>query len=255
MSTIGVALTCWQLAWMSQLGRRLSFLLQMLFMVLNDSIWVVFWLLVFSHKESIRGWERDEVLVLFSIITFTYGIGIGLFYGVRRLGRRIQDRDLDPWLAQPRPVLVRVLFGKVHPPLLGDLAFGPILFVIAGASSFETWPRYVAVALLAASIVVAFNVAWESAAFWSETGNEVAGVAFTAITVLSTYPAAIYTGVVKLVVFTVVPAAFIGSVPAEVVLDPSPRLVAGLVAAAITSWVVALGVWHLGMRRYLRALA
>jgi ABC-2 type transport system permease protein len=253
MSTVRVALTCWHLAWMSQLGRRLSFLLQMLFMVLNDSIWVVFWLLVFSHKSSIRGWERDEVLVLFSIITFSYGIGIGLFYGVRRLGRRIRDRDLDPWLAQPRPVLVRILFGKVHPPLLGDLAFGPILFVIAGAASFEAWPRYVAVALLAASIVVAFNVAWESAAFWSETGNEVAGVAFTAITVLSTYPAAIYTGVVKLVVFTVVPAAFIGSIPAEVVLDPSPRLVAGLVTAAVVSWIVALGVFHLGLRRYLRA--
>jgi ABC-2 type transport system permease protein len=240
---------------MSQLGRRISFLLQMLFMVVNDSIWVVFWLLVFSHKDSIRGWERDEVLVLFSIITFTYGMGIGLFYGVRRLGRRIQDRDLDPWLAQPQPVLVRVLFGKVHPPLLGDLAFGPILFVIAGAAGGDlgAWARYLAVALLAASIVVAFNVTWESAAFWSDTGNEVAGVAFTAITVLSTYPAAIYTGVVKLVVFTVVPAAFIGSIPAEVVLDPSPRLVLGLVAAAITSWIVALAVFHLGLRRYLRA--
>jgi ABC-2 type transport system permease protein len=178
-----------------------------------------------------------------------------MFFGVRRLGQRIRQRDLDPFLAQPRPVVVRVLFGQIHPPLLGDLAFGPILFAFARGGSIDEWARYLFVCLVAATIVVSFNLAWESAAFWSETGSEVAGVAFTAITVLSTYPAAIYTGLVKLIVFTVVPAAFIGSVPAEVVLDPSPRLLAMLLVAAALSWIAAFAIFHLGLRRYLRAHA
>lgn len=250
--TFAVALAIWHLAWLSQVGRRLSFAIQMLFMCINDAVWVVFWLLVFSHRESIRGWERDEVLVLFAIVTTTYGIAIGLFYGVRRLGERVRHRDIDPWLVQPRPVVVRVLFSRIHPPLLGDLAFGPLLFAIAGPAGAGEWARYAGVCLLASAIVVAFVLTWESAAFWSETGSEVAGVAFTAITVLATYPAAIYSGVVKLVVFTVVPAAFIGSVPAEVVLDPSPRLVISLVAAAACSWIIALVVFHAGLRRYMR---
>ena len=247
------SLASWRLAWLSEIGKRTSFVIQMLFMCLNDLTWIVFWLLVFSHRESIRGWERSEVLVLFAIITCTYGIGIGLFYGIRRLGHKIRHGDLDPYLAQPTPVVLRVLFSKIHPPLLGDLAFGPILFAIAGPGGWDEWARYFAVCLLAAGILVAFILAWESAAFWSETGNEIAGVAFTAVTVLSTYPAAIYGGLVKLIVFTVVPAAFIGSVPAEVVLHPSIELVLSLVAAVLVAWVCALAVFHLGLRRYLRA--
>ncbi|MCW2928659.1 MAG: putative transporter, permease protein [Thermoleophilia bacterium] len=246
------ALLQWQLAWRAEVGRRASFLLQLLFMCINDLAWVVFWLLVFSHRDAIRGWDRAEVLVLFAIVTFTYGIGIGMFYGVRRLGERIRRRELDPWLAQPQPIVLRVLFSRIHPPLLGDLVFGPVLFALAGSNTPGAWLRYIGVALLASAIITAFLLATESLTFWLDTGSEFAGVAFTAITVLSTYPASIYSGVVKLVVFTIVPAAFIGSVPAEVVLDPSARLVGMLVLAAVASWVVALSVFHLGVRRYLR---
>lgn len=254
IGTLRVALTSWRLAWLSEISRRISFLVQMLFMCINDAVWVVFWLLVFSHRESIRGWERDEVLVLFAIVTATYGVGIGLFYGVRRLGDRIRDRDLDPYLAQPRPVVVRVLFSRIHPPLLGDLAFGPVLFTFAtGGDDPMQWLRYAMVVVLAASIVVAFILAWESVAFWAESGSEMAGVAFTAITVLSTYPSAIYAGVVKVIVFTVVPAVFIGSVPAEIVLTPSWQQLGMLCSAAAVAWVVALGVFHAGLRRHLRA--
>ncbi len=253
IGALQVAFTSWRLAWLSEISRRISFFVQMLFMCINDAVWVVFWLLVFSHRESIRGWERDEVLVLFSIVTATYGVGLGMFYGVRRLGDRIRARDLDPYLAQPRPVVLRVLFSRIHPPVLGDLVFGPVLFTIAtGGDDLGQWLRYGAVVLLAASVVVAFILTWECVAFWSESGGEIAGVAFTAITVLSTYPAAIYAGFVKVIVFTVVPAVFIGSVPAELVLDPSARLLAMLCGAALACWVVALAVFHLGLRRHLR---
>lgn len=254
ITTLQVAFTSWRLAWLSELSRRLSFLIQMVFMCLNDAVWVVFWLLVFSHRDSIRGWERDEVLLLFAIVTATYGIGLGLFYGVRRLGDRIRDRDLDPYLAQPQPVVIRVLFSRIHPPVIGDFAFGPVLFAIAtGGGNPGQWLRYLVVVVLAASILVAFILTWESVAFWAESGSEVAGVAFTAITVLSTYPSAIYAGFVKVIVFTVVPAVFIGSVPAQIVLEPSWEQLALLCGAAAATWAVALAVFHTGLRRHLRA--
>ena len=250
---VALALDSWRLAWQSELSRRASFFAQLVLMVLNDLVWIVFWLLVFSHRESIRGWERDEVLVLYAIIATAYGLGLGLFYGPRRLGDRIRRRDLDPYLVQPRPVVLRVLFEKIHPPMLGDLAFGPLLFALAGPASIGAWLRFALVAVLAGSIVVAFVVAWESIAFWVEAGGEVATVAFTAMTVLSTYPAAIYAGMVKLVVFTVIPAAFIGSIPAELVLEPSWTLLGALAGAACVAWAVALTTFHAGLRRYMRS--
>lgn len=250
--TVMVAMESWRLAWMGELAQRASFWIQLVLMVINDLVWIVFWLLVFSHRESIRGWERDEVLVLYAIIATSFGMGVGLFYGIRRMGDRIRRRELDPYLVQPRPVVVRVMFEKIHPPMLGDIAFGPALFAIAGPGTVEAWVRYGVVSVVAAAIVVAFVLAWESLSFWLDSGREVAGVAFTSMIVLATYPAAIYSGVVKLVVFTALPAAFIGSVPAEVVLHPSWRQLFELLLAAGAFWVVALTMFHAGLRRHLR---
>lgn len=254
IGTLRVAATSWRLAWLSQLAHRASFFTQVLMMVLNDLSWVVFWILVFNHRDSIRGWERSDVFVLFAVIVSVYGIGIGLFYGARRLGERVRRGELDPLLAQPRPVLIRILFAKVHPPLLGDLVFGPVLFLFSGlAGDPLAWLRFALVVLAAAGILSAFIVMTEFSAFWLSDGSEFAGVAFTAVTVLASYPASIYSGFVKLLVFTAIPAAFIGTVPAEIILDPGPRLVLGLVTALAVSWSLAITIFQLGLRRYMRA--
>lgn len=253
MGSVRVAATSWRLAWLSELSHRTNFLVQMLFMVINDLTWVVFWVIVFSHRELIRGWERADVFVLFAVITAVYGVGLGLFHGVRRLGERIRRGELDPFLAQPRPVLVRVLFGRIHPPLLGDLAFGPMIFLCSGlAGDPVAWLRYVLVVLAASAILLAFILVIESTAFWMAAGSEFANVAFTAMTVLASYPASIFSGFVKLILFTAIPAAFVGSVPAEIVIEPSVGLMLALVAAALVSWAVAVATFQSGLRRYLR---
>ena len=69
-------------AWAAQTSRRASFLIKLAMMVINDVTWVIFWLLVFSHKHSIRGWQVRDVMVLFAVLTvvgeLVLPLGIGL---------------------------------------------------------------------------------------------------------------------------------------------------------------------------------
>ena len=42
---------------------------QMTVMVVNDVVWVVFWLLFFDRVGTVRGWDTDRVLLLFAVLT------------------------------------------------------------------------------------------------------------------------------------------------------------------------------------------
>ena len=242
------------LALQSEIERRMNFVLQMAMMAVNDLLFVAFWVLVYSHQDSIKGWERDEMLVVFAALALGVGFGIGFGNGLRRLSLRISAGDLDPLLVQPRSVLLRVVTARVYPPGIGDMVFALVLFAFAGHADLASWLWFLGASMLGGLITLAFMLLWESLAFWGDTGGRAAGIAFTALAVMGIYPSQIFPGAMKLVIFTAIPAALVGSVPAEIALDPTPQLVVGLIAGTLGLWTAALLVFHAGLRRYMRAV-
>lgn len=73
---------------------------------------------------------------------------------------------------------------------------------------------------------------------------------FHAILLLGSYPVDIFAGVAKVVLFTVVPAAFVSSVPARLIdsFDVARAVKLAVVSSAFAS--AGWAVFHLGLRRY-----
>jgi ABC-2 type transport system permease protein len=155
-------------------------------------------------------------------------------------------------LAQPRPVLARMLLRRIDAPLLGDLVFGPLLFALSGHASLETWPTFIAVTCASALLMLGFCVATQAWVFFLRGRSEGTDLAFNAIMVFSMYPATMFSGALQVLLYTVVPAAFIGTVPVHLVLDPGWNELLAMVAIVVAIWSVALATWRLGLRRYLR---
>ena len=72
---------------------------------------------------------------------------------------------------------------------------------------------------------------------------------------VSTYPASIYSGWVKIVAFTILPAGFVAMAPVSLVRDPSPGAAAFAIGGAAVYAVIALAIFHLGLTRYRRGAA
>lgn len=57
--------------------------------MINDSMWVFFWMLYFERFAVLNGWGRQDVFVLWAVITFSFGIAFGLFAQALRLSELI----------------------------------------------------------------------------------------------------------------------------------------------------------------------
>ncbi len=61
-------------------------------MMINDLVWVVFWVLFFDRVGTLGGWDRDSILVLQAVLTTAGGLSLGLLANGRRIGAMAVER-------------------------------------------------------------------------------------------------------------------------------------------------------------------
>src|SRR5262245_59374624 len=93
----------------ASLALRSAFAIQVVFMVLNNLTFFVFWWALMRQVPHLRGWRLGDIQVLFGVVATGFGLAVTMAGGVRHLGRFIEQGDLDALLTQPRPVLLYAL--------------------------------------------------------------------------------------------------------------------------------------------------
>jgi ABC-2 type transport system permease protein len=231
-------------------SRRSSFWFQISIMVLNDAAFVVFWFLFFNEVGEVRGWDAKDTLLLLSMLATSAGIVLGLFANSRHLGEMVAGGRMDAVLALPVNPLAYLLVRRIDPALLGDVAFGPILFVALGGVTLERTVLYIAGSMVGAVVFLSFLVILGSLTFFLGGRGEHADFGFQAVLILASYPLEIFGGPTRLLLFTVIPAAFVTGLPTRLVDDFAWSTIGALVAVATAMGVGAYATFSAGLRRY-----
>jgi ABC-2 type transport system permease protein len=230
-------------------ANRQAFWVQVLAMVANDLAWVAFWVLFFDRVGTLRGWDTDRVLLLFAVLTTSAGLVLGFLSNARSVGRLAAEGQLDSVLALPVPPLAYLLVRRIETTNLGDFVFGVVLFAVAGSPTVERTAVYVVGSLAGAVLLTGFLVATGSLAFFGGRG-ETGEFGLHAMLLLASYPADIFTGASKAILYTAVPAAFVAAVPSTLIDDFDLTRAFALLGAATVFATAGWALFTLGLRRY-----
>ncbi len=229
---------------------RTAFWSRTMLMFANDVVWVIFFSILFHKAGTLRGWTFDQMAVLFAVTTAAVGVGVGLFANSRRIGKLISDGGLDSALTLPISPLGVLLLRKTEPVFIGDAIFGVTLFFVLGHPTPLRFLVFVGTAALGATILISFLVLISSSVFFLRGRHEHVELAFNSLTLFCTYPADLYGGLMKLVLFTALPAALISTVPAHLVNHFDLQTFAALVFVALAFAFLARKTFYVGLRRY-----
>jgi ABC-2 type transport system permease protein len=230
-------------------ARRSAFWTQVAAMVLNDVAWVAFWLLFFGRVRTVHGWDAHRVLMLFAVLTTSAGMVLGLLSNSRRLPDLIREGALDETLSLPVPALPYLLLRRVDTVNLGDVLFGALLFSVAGRPTPARIAIYLGGSLAAGVLLTGFLVTVGSLAFFTGRG-EPGGLGLQAMLTLASYPVDIFSGTLKALLYTAIPAAFVAAVPADLIDRPTWGNSVALVGISATFAVLGWLTFTLGLRRY-----
>lgn len=235
---------------MSQMAYRGAFLLKVFGMMLNNLMLLVFWALLFRQFPSLNGWNLQGIVTLYGVVATGFGLAATICGNSSHVARIIATGDLDYYLALPADPLVHMLVSRMVLTGLGDVIFGLILVVGFVPGWALKLPLFLLMSALIAVIFVSFAVLTGSLAFWLGQAEYLSMQLRNAMLSFSLYPVDIFPDFVRLVLYTLIPAALVGSLPASLLMDFDLQGLGLLTAVAAAAALLARWVFHRGLRRY-----
>ena len=243
-------LALWKANILSTMEYRAAFITQVVGMMLNDGFYFLFWVIFFGRFEEINSWGLQDMFILFGLVAAGFGLGAFLFGNTFMLSEIISKGQLDYYLALPRPVLLHTIASRSLSSGLGDFLYGLLSFAVARQLGVGTIARFILGTLLSMIIFLSFMIAVNSLAFWLGNTQMLGNQVFNALVTFSIYPINLFEGGARFLLYTLIPAAFIGAVPAGFVSNFSWQDFWLLLGVASLLLFLAIFVFNRGLRHY-----
>ncbi|MBU8933953.1 MAG: ABC-2 family transporter protein [candidate division Zixibacteria bacterium] len=229
---------------------RAAFLTQVFAMIVNNSAFIIFWLILFDRVGTIKGYDFTAVMFLWALAATGFGIAAVFFGNSSHLSQIIYNGELDVYLLQPKPVLLNVLISRSHVSGWGDLAYGLILFFATQPISIGGLLLFMLFSIMFAAILISLRVLYHSMTFFLGNAEELATRASDMVISFALYPGTLFDGPVVLLLYSLVPAALAAWIPFEIFQSFDANQLAILICADLLVVGIAYGVFCLGLRSY-----
>lgn len=230
---------------------KVAFYLRMLFMLLNNALMLILWIVIFNRYKIIGGWSMDEFLLMTAVIHIGFAAHVIFSYGLgQNLARYIAQGEIDNYILQPKNIILNIAGSKSQPSGFGDLATGIILLGFSGYATIKMIPLLILFAICSYLFFTATNLIIGSCAFYMNHASKWAQTIQHMILTIGVMPASIYDGLTKILIFTVIPVGFISFLPVEIARNPNFAEIGYMVGGNMILLFFALWFFYNGLNRY-----
>lgn len=234
---------------MREMVNKVTFLTNVVFMVLNDASILVQWFILFRLRDDVGGYSLREVLMLWGLVAASFGLSNILFARVLSLPNLIINGKLDAWLVQPKNVLLGVLTSETRISAIGDLLYGVILVCVCrpGVGGFFLFLLFTVTGAFA---FTAFALLLGSLSFWFVRMDILQNQMLMGMINFGTYPDGIFQGAARILLYVLIPVGMALWLPAHVMVRFDVKMLLAVLGYVFLLSAAAVAVFYRGLRRY-----
>ena len=228
---------------------KVTFLSNIIFMILNNGCFIIQWIILYSLREDVGGYTFKQVLLLWGLAAGTYGVAHFFFKEAFELSGTIHNGKLDAYLIQPKNVLISIITSNVEVSAIGDMLYGIIMLVLFGFS-IKNFLLFALFSITGGLMVTSVAIIWASFSFWFGRVSIVTDTVNSLITNFATYPEGIFKGITKVFFYTFIPIGFADYLPVEILTEF--QLIPFLIVLAVTIVFILFTffLFNQGLKRY-----
>ena len=243
----------------SSLQRELEFRANFIAKVLQNVAWIVVFTLIivviYSHTDSVAGWNRGEAFVLAATIFMLGSASSALFFSLVEIPEQVRRGTLDFVVTKPIDSQFWVSLRRFNFDQIGAFLAGVLLLAYGLANAGTPVGAvqilsYAVTFLAAVALYYGFSLALMTLGIWLVRVDNLWVLGET-VQQVARYPLDIYNVHVQRMLTYALPLAFLATVPArQLVKQVDPTFVFLSVLYAGIAVVLSRSFWLFAMKRY-----
>ncbi len=240
---------CMKLNLQKEAQYKTSFVLKIAMMCLNDAFFLIQWYIIFSLVPDICGYTFNEIMLIWAFSAGSFGVAHVFFEGAFNISHLIYNGKLDVFICQPKNLLINICCSSTSVSAFGDLLYAVVVAVIFAP---QWWWIFVMIPLffVGAIIYVSTYLIYVSLTFFIERGWALAEATQNIIISTSLYPMQIFSGIPKVILYSIIPAAYIATIPLMLFLSFNVWTLLVLLGVAAVVAFLAICCFYGGIKRY-----
>lgn len=234
---------------MKQMVNKVTFITNILFMILNNATFIIQWLLLFNLKDEIGGYEFKDIFLLWGLAASIFGLSNILFHKAFTISDLIINGKLDTFLVQPKNVFLSVISSETSISAIGDLLYGYICLALYGLT-FKTFILFTLFTITGTIILSAFVSIAGCMSFWTIKSELLSNSLCNVMINFATYPGSIFKGSIKLILYTIIPVGIANYLPMDIIIKFDWAMFGCVLLFAIAITILAFWVFYRGLRKY-----
>lgn len=234
---------------MKEMVNKVTFLTNILFMMLNNAAFIIQWIILFSLREDIGGYSMRDVMLLWGLTASCFGLSRILFARAFYLHELIVSGKLDAYLVLPKSVLLSVMTSSTEISAIGDFLYG-IVLLCAFSFSISRLLLFLLFTVTGALIITAFALLVGSLSFWFVRAEMFGRNMINCMISFATYPDGIFRGKARFLLYYVIPVGMAVYHPVHIMVRFNAGTFLGVLGYTFCIWAAAIIVFYKGLRRY-----
>ena len=219
-------------------------------MFINNLCFAFMWWILFQDRQTINGWNFDDMLIVFAITCNGFAIYALFFKGTSEMIPAIENGSIDSYLTLPRSPLFMISTSYSTFANWGDFATGYLAFFVSSYANFENFLLLNLMSIYAFMILYGFRLLTSSLAFFASNIDRLSYNLFMTIMIFMHQPPSIFVGWYKVMFLTIIPAGFLSYLPTQIIRDFSWMDLLYLNIGCFTFFFGSIWLFYHGLKRY-----
>jgi ABC-2 type transport system permease protein len=234
-------------------AERATFAMQTVGMILNNSAFIIVWIIFLNAYGSANGWHAPQIIALNGFNALVYGIVFTFFGGIAALRDSVLNGVFDSVLLTPRALLTRTSTLVMRISAGGDIVFGVaclgLYMYLAPVTAFQ-FATLAVLIIPTCTIMISIALIASSIAFFIPDSTDLSRSFFELVFAPSMYPSGYFQGGARILLLYVLPSIAMAGLPVELVMSFSLSMFALVWFLAVVWSCIAWRVFLTGLKRY-----